>query len=165
MLRDKIVALGSMSVENRPLCTLHTPPLGTAVAVAIFDPVNSVGGLLACILPDSTLDEARGLDQPCLFVDTGLQALLNEFTRQGGQLSQAHLHAAGGMEVIDGEKAYDLGPRNAQMLQNLLPVYGLTLASAELGGYFSVSLSLDLDTGEIVVKRPGQQTKPDLCRK
>lgn len=165
MLKEKIVALGSLAVGRESLTTFCTPPLGTAVAVAIYDPLNSVGGLLTCILPDSTLDTTRGLEEPCLFVDTGLQALLNEFTRQGGQLAQARLHAAGGLEVIQGEIAYDLGVRNAQMLQNLLPVYGLTLETAELGGYLSVTLALDLDTGEVTIKRPGQQPHAALCRK
>jgi chemotaxis protein CheD len=165
MLKEKIVALGSMSVSRAPLTTLCTPPLGTAVAVAIFDPLNSIGGLLVCILPDSTLDEARAMEDPCLFVDTGLQALLNEFRRLGGQLAQARLYVAGGMEVIQGENAYDLGPRNAQMLQNLLPVYGLTPDGSELGGHLSVSLSLDVDTGEVTIKRPGQNSPLALCKK
>ena len=165
MGKEKIVALGSLCVGRDPMLTLRTPPLGTAVALALFDPVSSVGGLLTAILPDSTLDEARGLDQPCLFVDTGLQALLREFKRQGGQLAQAHLHAAGGMEVINGETAYDLGPRNAQMLKNLLPIYDLKLEAAGFGGYLSVAMIFDLGTGEVTLKRPGQASPLALCRK
>lgn len=165
MLKEKIVPLGSMYVGRDPMLTLCTPPLGTAVALAVHDPLNSVGGLLTAILPDSTLDEARGLDQPCLFVDTGLQALLNEFTRQGGELSQALLYAAGGMEVIEGETAYDLGTRNAQMLKNLLPVYDLKLEAAEFGGYLSLAMLFDLGAGEVTLKRPGQASPFALCKK
>ncbi|MCX8156990.1 MAG: chemotaxis protein CheD [Verrucomicrobiae bacterium] len=165
MAREKIVGLGSMYVGRDPLLTLQTPPLGTAVAVAIYDPVNSVGGLLAAILPDSMLDESRGMDEPCLFVDTGLQALLREFARQGGQLAQAQVHAAGGMEVINGEQAYDLGPRNVMMLKNMLPVYDLQVAAAEFGGYLSMAMMLDLGSGEVTLKRPGKATPFVLCRK
>lgn len=165
VLKETLVPLGSLTVKKGQSPSLVTPPLGTAVAVAIVDPVAEVGGLLAAILPDSTQDESRALDQPALFMDSGLHALMNEFTRQGGQLVHARLFAAGGMDVIGAESVYDVGPRNRRMLLNLLPVYGLTLEQAALGGYISMSLALDLDTGEVRINRSGQLPPQVPCKK
>lgn len=157
--------MGSLCVKQGQPLLLCTPPLGTALAVALYDPVAAVGGLLAAILPDSTLDEGRALDEPALFVDSGLQSLLNEFTRLGGQPANARIHAAGGMDVIGAETVYDLGIRNRQMLLNLLSVYELSLTSSQLGGYLSVSLSLDLETGEVSIKRPRASSFGTPCKK
>ena len=54
---------------------MTTYGLGSCIALAIHDPVASVGGLLHFMLPESSLNPRKAGENPYLFADTGIPLL------------------------------------------------------------------------------------------
>ena len=55
---------------------LTTLGLGSCVGVALYDPVTKIGGLLHCMLPDST--QFRNNSNIAKFADTGIDEFYSE---------------------------------------------------------------------------------------
>jgi len=72
-MADLIVGISELKVSNNPDDVLVTFALGSCIAVAVYDPLVKVGGLLHYMLPDSTLDPQKAQNQPGMFADTGIQ--------------------------------------------------------------------------------------------
>lgn len=64
-----------MKISNTPGTVLVTYSLGSCIAVAIYDPLVRVGGMLHFMLPDSELDPEKAQNNPFMFADTGIPSL------------------------------------------------------------------------------------------
>ncbi|MGZ3387730.1 MAG: chemotaxis protein CheD, partial [Isosphaeraceae bacterium] len=53
-MADLVVGISDLKVSNNPADSMITYALGSCIAVAVYDPVAKVGGLLHFMLPDST---------------------------------------------------------------------------------------------------------------
>jgi chemotaxis protein CheD len=80
-----IVGVGDMKVSNDPESILITYSLGSCIALAIYDPVVKVGGLLHYMLPDSSLDESKARKNPYMFGNTGIPVLFKETYKFGAK--------------------------------------------------------------------------------
>ncbi len=72
------MGVADMKVSSQQEEVLVTHALGSCIGVAIYDPVARVGGILHFMLPDSSLDAAKGQEHPYRFADTGLPQLFRE---------------------------------------------------------------------------------------
>jgi chemotaxis receptor (MCP) glutamine deamidase CheD len=76
-----MVDVGSVAVSNSTDEVLSTSaPVGSCVAVCLWEADAQVSGLLHFLLPDSKSDPAAAESQPAAFADTGLMLLLDEAT-------------------------------------------------------------------------------------
>ncbi len=90
-----MVGVADMKVSRQPEEVLVTHALGSCLGVAVYDPVARVGGILHFMLPDSSLDPAKGQSHPHMFADTGLPQLFRECYRLGAQKSRLRVKVAG----------------------------------------------------------------------
>jgi chemotaxis protein CheD len=151
-----VVGIADLGASNNPAVTLATYSLGSCLGVAIHDPVARVGGLLHCMLPDSSVDAAKAARQPGMFVDTGLAALLHAAGELGADKERLVISVAGGAQILDGGGLFNLGPRNYEALTRLLAGQGLRIQGEEVGGLANRSMRLSLATGEVRLKTSGQ---------
>ena len=79
----RVIGVADMVVSDSPEELLITYSLGSCIAVIIFDPVASVGGMLHYMLPESSLDPEKAKKNPSMFADTGITRLLRAATRWG----------------------------------------------------------------------------------
>ena len=85
---------------------LTTLGLGSCVGVALYDPVTKIGGLLHCMLPDST--QFRNNSNIAKFADTGIQKLYDDMIKAGANRNKIIAKIAGGA------KMFELSNANAQ---------------------------------------------------
>lgn len=142
-----------MTRSRRSVLTAYG--LGSCVGIAVWDPVACVAGLLHFMLPDSSLDLERGRDNPYLYADTGIPALIAMCVRQGASESQLVLRAAGGAQVLNEANVYEIGRRNRTSLQQVLTRSGLRLHSQHLGGAVSRTMRIDSQSGRCWVEEGG----------
>src|SRR5688572_20268017 len=83
-----VVHMSDAKVSADPSAVLATYSLGSCIAVALYDPVAQVAGMLHYQLPTSTLDPARAQQNPMMFADSGMQALLDQLERLGAQVKR-----------------------------------------------------------------------------
>src|ERR1035438_3159463 len=59
-----VVGIADCRVGDVPGQILATYALGSCIGLSVYDPTVVVGGLLHFMLPDSTIDSARGRENP-----------------------------------------------------------------------------------------------------
>ena len=62
----------------------------------------------------------------------------------------------GGANVMDTNDTFQIGKRNALSIKKVLWKYGMGAVAEDLGGNFSRTVSVSVDTGEIVLSSPGR---------
>ena len=149
-----VVGVGSCCVSNDPAASLVTYALGSCIAIAVYDPVACVGGLLHFMLPASSLDPVRAARTPYLFADTGIPSLFHSAYRLGAVKSRMGVTAAGGAHLLGGE-GFQIGERNRSVMEDILERAGVRLQHAAVGGAQARSLHLQLESGTVLIKTAG----------
>jgi chemotaxis protein CheD len=157
------VGIGELSVTNDLGVMLATYSLGSCLGVTAYDPVAKAGGLLRAVLPQAALVPDKAHERPALFVDTGLPALLRALAPYGVEHARLHVCLAGGAQCMDPGGIFDLGQRNVAMARRVLEEAGVRLRAMRVGGPVSRSLFLDLATGAVRLRVPGQPEETTLC--
>ncbi|RKD98335.1 chemotaxis protein CheD [Halopiger aswanensis] len=145
------VAEYAVTGETRPL---KTSGVGSCVAVALHDPDHEVSGLLHFMLPES---DSRDRPEPdAKFADTGLEAMLDEFEREGGVADRSWAKLVGGATMIEFSGAGgSIGDQNVAAAKALLEAHGIPVRAVEVGGSAGRSITFDPTNGEVVVRTAG----------
>jgi chemotaxis protein CheD len=149
--RRVVVGVGEFAVSDRQDEVLVTPPLGSCVAVCVWDPVSHVSGVLNFLLPDSRLSPARAKEQPAAFADAGIPLLLQQAASYGLQNTRCDVRIVGGAELGEKAAAFDVGKRNVLAAKNLLWRSGLSLKAAAVGGTTARAVAVRAGTGRVLV--------------
>jgi chemotaxis protein CheD len=152
------VGVADLKVSNRPEDVLVTHALGSCIGVAIYDPEAKVGGLLHYMLPESSLDLDRALENPCMFADTGLPQLFRQCYQLGAQKHRLRVKVAGGSQVLGGQEHFQIGRRNYAALRRIFLRNHVLIDQEDVGGCKARTLFLDIATGRTWVKSTGLQT-------
>lgn len=150
-----VVGIADLAVSNNPSVTLTTYSLGSCLAVAVYDPVRRVGGLLHIMLPDSSIDPEKAAKQPGMFVDTGVSALFRAAYQFGAEKQRMRIAVAGGAQIMDTTGYFNIGKRNYEALVHLFDRHSLRIAAEQVGGLVNRTVSLDLSTGQVRLKVSG----------
>jgi chemotaxis protein CheD len=128
---------------------LATFALGSCIGLSVYDSKAGVGGLLHYMLPDSSIDPARGRENPFMFADTGIPMLIEQVCARGANKRQLVAHAAGGASIMDPNNVFDIGKRNHQALRKILWKAGILISGEEVGGDQSRTIRLEIGSGRL----------------
>lgn len=142
---------------------LITYALGSCIAVALYDPVAKVGGLLHYMLPDSALDRNKAQQNPFMFADTGIPRLLEAVKAAGGDGKRIIVQLTGGAQVLDSQGVFQIGKRNYLAARRILWKAGILIAGEAVGGEVSRTTRLEVGTGRLWV-REGATIERELVR-
>lgn len=147
-----VVDIADMAISTNTGDVLITYSLGSCLGIAVYDPVNVVGGLMHCMLPLSKIDASKAAEKPYMFVDTGMQAFLGALYKQGLQKKNALVKVAGGARVMDRNDLFKIGERNYTVLKKVLWKNGLLIKGEHVGGAETRTVRLDMSTGDYHIK-------------
>jgi len=162
--RKVIVGLGDLVVSNNQDMALTACSLGSCLGVTVYDPVFRVGGMLHAMLPDSSVSAAKAAEQPGMFVDTGMEALLRAVYALKAGKHRLQICVAGGAQFLGKSGYFNIGQRNYASLTQLLERQGLSIEAKDVGGQVSRTMSLHLGAGEVCLKSSGQNEETILFR-
>lgn len=151
------VGISEMMVCEEPNTKIVTYALGSCLGVTVFDPVAGVGGLIHIQLPLSKIDPQKGVERPCMFVDTGIPLLFEEAYRFGALKKRIQLKVAGGAHFMESDCKFKIGERNFSILRKMLWKNSVLIEGQDVGGTISRTMSLDVGTGEVTI-RSGTET-------
>jgi chemotaxis protein CheD len=154
-VKSLVVGISDCKVSNDLDSVLVTYALGSCIAVALYDPASKVGGLLHYMLPESALDARKARQNPFMFADTGIQALLQAVTASGGNTRRMVVRLAGGAQVLDSEGVFQIGKRNYLAARKILWKAGILISAEAVGGEVSRTTRLDLATGQMWIREAG----------
>jgi len=148
--------------------TLVTSGLGSCVGVALADVDAGVAGLAHAMLPyasdeqdgDSGAGNATG-DEPtddrpagAKYVNTAIPGLLHSMEETGADRSRIEARLAGGSAMFEFSSGDGgVGERNVAAAKTTLETYDVPLVATDVGGDYGRSLSFDVTTGELSIRR------------
>ena len=151
-MRSLVVGISDCKISWDPEDLLITYALGSCIAVALYDPVAKVGGLLHYMLPDSGLDRSKAAQNPFMFADTGIAQLLETAQARGAAPGRMVVRLAGGAQVLDSQGTFQIGKRNYLAARKILWKAGILVASEAVGGEVSRTTRLEIASGRMWVR-------------
>jgi chemotaxis protein CheD len=150
-----------------PGSALITYALGSCIGLTAYDPVARIGGMLHYMLPDSSLDPARGMGNPFKFADTGIPRLLEDVCARGASKRRLVVCAAGAAQILDEHGVFEIGKRNYLAARRLLWKYGVLLTNEAVGGTDFRTITLEIATGRLLVQEAGchRELRPGARKK
>ncbi len=139
--------------------------LGSCVGVTLFDRRAGIGGLIHLLLP-----EPPSMDlgwKPEVSAAIGMPIFIDELCRQGAGKERLQACIAGGAlidPVSQTDLALDIGGRTAEMAQHILQSENIPILNAEVGGFFSCCIRLNLTTWQTTIEpfvMPAPETKAE----
>ncbi len=150
-----VVGISDCKVARDPDAVIITYALGSCIAVALYDPVAKVGGMLHYMLPESGIDPAKAERNPFMFADTGIPRLIAAVRASGGEPRRMLVRLAGGAQVLDSEGVFQIGKRNYLAARRILWKTGMLIAAEEVGGEVSRTPRLEIASGRMWVREGG----------
>lgn len=147
-----VVNVSDAKVSNVRREVLATYSLGSCIAVALFDPVARVGGLLHYQLPSASIDPARAQVNPAMFGDTGMALLLQRMADMGGQKQRLKVRLAGGAQMLNDTNLFNIGKRNHASIRKILWQHGMFVDAEEVGGTAPRNMYLSIADGNVIIK-------------
>lgn len=143
---------GELTVAERP--TLISTVLGSCVALTLCSPRHGIGGICHAMLPRSP----GGADFK--YVDSALLHLLDRFDRLRVPRRELVIKLFGGADMFDStlpSGSLTVGKQNVEAARTLLGRERLRLQAEDTGGRQGRKLLFYSHTGEVLLKRLGQQ--------
>jgi len=150
-----VVGISDCKVTNDPASVLVTYALGSCIAVALYDSIAKVGGLLHYMLPESSLDRNKAEQNPFMFADTGIPRLLAAVSANGGARTRMLVRLAGGAQVLDSHGVFEIGKRNYLAARKILWKAGVLIGAEAVGGEISRTTRLEVATGRMWIREGG----------
>ena len=151
----RTVGVAACVISGEPGCVLVSDALGSCVAVAVYDPMLKLGGLLHLMLPDSAMDSAKAHKNPFMFADTGVAVMFRKLKARGAKPHRVVARLAGGAQLVGEYNALEIGSRNHLAARKALLMQGVTIAAEAVGGSCSRTVHLHLGTGRFLVRESG----------
>jgi chemotaxis protein CheD len=157
MTNRLIVGIADCIVSNDSAAVLVTYALGSCIGLTAWDPMAKVGGLLHFMLPDSAMESTRGKDNPFVYADTGVPALVAACLAKGAKKCRLQVKAAGGAAVLNNTEDYfNIGKNNHLAMRKALWKAGVFVQSEEIGGCVSRTMHLDVGSGRCWIHSAGE---------
>ena len=147
--------------------TLATSGLGSCVGVAIADTDAGVAGLAHAMLPSGegrvtgeAATDGGDADAPGKYVDTAVPDLVDAMVEHGADRSRIKARLAGGSAMFEFSSADGgVGKRNIVAAEAALAERDIPIVAADTGGDYGRSLTLDVETGSLSVRRAHGDTE------
>lgn len=151
-MSEIVVGIADLKVSNNSKDILVTYALGSCIAVAIYDPVAKVGGLLHYMLPDSNLDSNKARANPAMFADTGIPLLFKSCYQYGAEKKRIVVKIAGGASILDDSNYFRIGEKNIMALRKMFWKNNVLIEKEDTGKNFNRTVRFDLSNGVVRVK-------------
>lgn len=151
----KIVGVADMKVSNDPNDSIIAYSLGSCIGLVVYDPQAKVGGVVHCMLPDSSIDKSKAKINPFMFADTAVPELFKTIDSFGANKTRINIYLAGGAEILDQNGFFNIGKQNYLAMKKMFVQENLSIIKQNVGGNVNRTIRLDMSTGDIYIKTPG----------
>ncbi len=129
--------------------------LGSCVALTLWHPQKHIGGMCHYLLPSRTRRPGEPLDGR--FGDEAVETLLNSLQRASTRPSDYVVHLYGGADTMPDRLnvKFNVGERNIEQAWTLIDKHGFQLDGVDVGDNVPRSVSLELTSGLVTIKRGG----------
>lgn len=149
-----VVGISDKAVSNSPNVIISTYALGSCLALVGYDPVVKAAGMIHFMLPDSKNRSERANFVPCMFADTGLPLLLDDFRAFRATPSRMRWALIGGAAVITAKSFFTIGEDNIKVTHEFIERHRLKVIYEDVGGNTNRTVHFSIAEEKLSVKRP-----------
>jgi chemotaxis protein CheD len=150
--------------------TVVTTVLGSCLSVTMWHPRWKVGAICHGLLP--RCNSLTTCSFPCgdrfRYVNCSLLQMIRSFEHKGIPLQGIEVKMFGGADMFPlsgtGDRKLRVGEENAGTAINILQSRSLPIVSQDVGGTRGRKILFHVGTGEVLLKRLGPDTNPNLNR-
>jgi chemotaxis protein CheD len=157
MLRT--VGLSELAVSSAKEDVLVTYSLGSCLGLSLHAPSIGAAGLLHCMLPEASLDPEKARRRPAMFVDAGVQALVDAMVARGANRRGLVAKVAGGANVFDDGGMFRIGERNYAILRKVLWRNDILISAEDIGGTKARTMYVSVATGRVILRLGTEQVE------
>ena len=147
-MKEYTVAIGDYKVV-KGVSIIKTVGLGSCVALALYDPMEKVGGLAHIMLPRS-----NGKSANPKYADHAIELMLNEMLKLGARKKNIVAKMAGGAQIFKHitTDSLKIGERNVRAIEEILGENNIKIVSKDVGGTAGRSVFFYTEDGRMLVK-------------
>lgn len=153
------VGIGEYAISDEESESIITYALGSCVAVVFYCPNTKTAALAHVVLPENPQlkDEHRTNDKiskPSFYATDIIPLLVNFFEiNKRCKGSNLKIHIIGGADAKNENDYFKVGKRNVEIVRKLIRHFQLHIIIEETGGHISRTVSIDVNTGNVTIKR------------
>ena len=135
--------------------------LGSCVGIAIRDPKAGIGGLAHIMLP-SSLEIKNSSENRYKYADTGIEDLVNEIVKMGGNRARLVAKIAGGAQMFAFQSKSSLikvGEKNVIAVKKKLEELKIPILAEDTGENYGRTVIFYPETGDFVIRAVGKPEK------
>lgn len=137
--------------------TLIAYGIGSCVAIVLYDPETTIGGLAYAVLPDRDRGEGEATGK---FIDAATDALLRDLAERGANISRIEARLVGGSKMIDFEELEtEIGDENVAAARERLEAFDVPVVATDTGGEYGRTVVFETETGTVTVQTLDNDTK------
>jgi len=155
----RTVSISDMAVSRAREEVLVTYSLGSCIGLSLYDPRAGAAGLLHGMLPQAAIDPEKARRNPAMFVDLGVQALIDAMIALGAGRRTLVAKVAGGAAVFDDRGMFRIGERNIASLRKMLWKNDILIAAEDLGGTKARTMYVSVATGRVILRSGAEQVE------
>jgi len=124
--------------------------LGSCVAVVLYDPQTTVGGMAHLLLPSPSLSQDR--EKPAKFPETGVPYLVERMRQAGAAPRRLRARMIGGASMfasLGSSSVASVGERNISATREALDRAGIPVVGEDTGKDYGRSVYAFLDSGRV----------------
>ena len=149
-----LVGIGEIVISNKPGETIKTMALGSCVGIVMLSKKKNVVAMAHVALPDSSINHNLRNNIPGYFADQAVPNLLKELKRFGVSTFDITVKLIGGSSIMDPVGIFNIGKRNVLTIRKLLWNSRLGATVEDVGGNYSRTLWVEIDTGKVFISSP-----------
>jgi chemotaxis protein CheD len=151
-----MVKVSDAQSSRDPRDTLETHALGSCIGVMLYDSTAKIAGMLHFQLPSAAASPERAAEMPTMFADTGMTHLVHQMRRLGADPRRLRVKLAGGAEMLNDAKIFDIGRRNYVAIRKILWQMGLLVDAEAIGGCNPRTVWMNVADGGVTIKSNGE---------
>jgi chemotaxis protein CheD len=147
-----VVGISDLAVTNSPNVFLTTYALGSCVGMLAYSKRIKAAGLLHAMLP--TKRAGGQSNNPLMFVDTGMEALLRELGEFGVSAANLNIALIGGASVSGSSNFFRIGEDNVAAAKAFCMKHRLKITYEDSGGKVNRTMHFKLADFSLEIKKP-----------
>lgn len=149
------VGLGEISVTNDINEEIITYALGSCIAIIVYSHTFRIAGMAHSVLAKESHTENKGdRFKEGYYVNTAIPKLFNAIKKKTKYLPNDLIGFIIGGSMSSKENDYfKIGEKNSEEAKKILATYNLRETTHDVGGYFSRTVSINVRTGQINIKK------------
>lgn len=155
---EHIIQISDMNISSDISDRLITYSLGSCLGLTLWDKRKKIGGMVHCLLPLSKADPVKAINNPHVYVDTGVSALLKALFDMGATRDNLIAKIAGCASVVTMSDNFKIGKRNEAVARKVLWKNNILVGGEQVGGTIPRTLAFTIGDGVTIINPRSEAT-------